>query len=139
MSNPFEFLRRISLLCCVISSSAGVLSSCEGQELGSAILDYAGEAPAPQTVDECASHAAGCPCNDDGATLACSHKEVRGEYVICTRGFRTCVSQQWSECSPEGAQPSEETAMPRDGALDQDAEAHDDAAVKSDAAETHGP
>ncbi|HEU4584079.1 MAG TPA: dickkopf-related protein [Polyangiaceae bacterium] len=43
-----------------------------------------------------------CPCSQPGEQIECgSVHELRGEYVICSLGTRTCTLDGWSECTPQ--------------------------------------
>ena len=55
--------------------------------------------PGGDLPDACAVVQDGCPCSEEGATLACGTvKEKFASYVICREGVRTCSSGVWGEC-----------------------------------------
>ena len=59
-------------------------------------LDH-GDAPAP-CLDPTQTH---CPCSQPGDQIECGDvHEVRGDYVICSLGTRSCTPDGWSDCTP---------------------------------------
>lgn len=102
MISAFDFWRRSISSCGKLAATVVLLSSCEGEELAPAILDFESEELHAVKIDPCATHETGCPCDTEGELLECgSIQERRGDYLICKRGFRTCSDEMWSECLPE--------------------------------------
>jgi len=55
--------------------------------------------PPGELPDACAFVQEGCPCSEEGVTLACGTvKEKVSNYVICREGVRTCSSGVWGGC-----------------------------------------
>ncbi len=53
----------------------------------------------PSTQDFCGTPNEGCECATPGATAACGNvKEVSGDYVACSMGYRQCVAGRWGAC-----------------------------------------
>ena len=60
-------------------------------------LDH-GDVPDP-CLDPTQTH---CPCSQLADQIECGDvHEVRGDYVICSLGTRTCTLDGWSDCTPQ--------------------------------------
>jgi hypothetical protein len=56
---------------------------------------------APTSVDVCANHEEGCPCDKPDETIDCGRvKRVAGDYVWCSTGTQTCSYEgTWGKCT----------------------------------------
>ena len=85
-----------------LSALAIALFGCSAADTPPMISDGDAAPPPTETHDSgaCASPAAGCPCQDVGAQVACGTiYRISGSHVDCSEGYFTCQEDgKWSDC-----------------------------------------
>jgi hypothetical protein len=85
------------------TASLLLFTACKGDDhAATAGLDDKNGPEKGSSIDSCAKRAAGCPCSDEGAVADCgSIKEKVGDYVICSKGVRTCCLLYTSDAADD--------------------------------------
>lgn len=82
--------------CALFSALVLVLAACAGDNPAATDGFNTGTNGDPHS---CASPNSGCPCDSEGASVACGKVErVSGDYIACSDGKRTCAEGKWGEC-----------------------------------------